>query len=146
MITVLLADDYDNIRKGLGYLLEAIADIKVVDTAVNGIEAVNKARLHRPDVVILDVSMPLMDGIEATKQIRASCPGTRVLTLSIDDNPEYIKNALRAGADGYVLKETIGDELLDAIRSLHRGKRYFSRKIARMIDPYIEEDNGTRSG
>ena len=146
MITVLLADDYDNIRKGLGYLLEATGDIKVVNTAANGIEAVSKARLHQPDVVILDVSMPLMDGIEATKQIRASCPGTRVLTLSIDDNPEYIKNALQAGADGYVLKETIGDEILEAIRALHRGERYFSRKIAGMIDPYVEEDNGTRSG
>lgn len=143
MITVLLVDDHTYIRKGLRYLLEATADIEVIATAANGIEAVAKARLHQPDVVVIDISMPLMDGIEATKEISASCAGTRVLTLSIYSNQEYMKSALEAGAAGYVLKDAIGDELLEAIRSLHRGKRYFSRKVAGMTDPYMDEDNNS---
>ena len=141
MIAVLLVDDHSYIRKGLRYLLDTTPDIRVVDTAANGIEAVAKARSRQPDIVIIDISMPLMDGIEATRQIVRSCPVTRVLALSIYANREYMKNAVQAGAAGYVLKEAIGDELLEAIRALSRGKRYFSRKIAGLIDSDIEEDN-----
>ena len=130
MITVLLVDDHSYIRKGIRYLLEATPGMEVVATASNGIEAVARARLLQPDIVIIGLSMPLMNGIEATKQICASCPQTRVLTLSIYDNPEYVQSAVQAGARGYVLKDKIPDELLVAIRSLHQGKRFFSRQIA----------------
>ena len=86
-------------------------------------------------MVVIDISMPFMDGIEATKQIKNSCPSTRVLALSIYDNQAYIEGALQAGAHGYVLKDAIATELLDAIRSLHEGKRYFSQKIVSVIYP-----------
>lgn len=141
MITVLLVDDHAYIRKGIRYLLEATKDIVVVATAANGVEAVAKARSHQPDVVIIDISMPFMNGIEATKQIRACCRLTHILTLSIFPDKEYVQSALEAGAQGYVLKDKIGEELIDAIHSLSRGKRFFSRKIAEMIHPYIKEDN-----
>jgi DNA-binding NarL/FixJ family response regulator len=138
MISILLVDDHTYIRKGIRYLMEATADMKVVATASNGIEGVAKARLYQPDVVIIDISMPFMDGIEAIRQIRGLCPHTRVLTLSIYDNPAYIEGALQAGAQGYVLKDVIGNELLEAIRALHNGKRYFSRRVASHIYPSIE--------
>lgn len=146
MITVLLVDDHSYIRKGIRYLLETTPDMEVVATASNGIEAVARARLLQPDIVILDLSMPLMNGIEATKQICASCPRTRVLALSIYDSPEYVQSAVQAGARGYVLKDKIPEELLTAIRSLYIGKRFFSRKIAAVIDPNIEEDNDSWAG
>jgi DNA-binding NarL/FixJ family response regulator len=141
MITVLLVDDHAYIRKGIRYLLEATHDLAVVETAANGVEAVAKARQHQPDVVILDISMPFMNGIEATKQICACCPGTQVLTLSIFPDEEYVRNALEAGARGYVLKEQIGDELVEAIRSIHSGGQFFSHKIAEILYPHKQEDS-----
>ena len=141
MIRVLLVDDHAYIREGICNLIAATTDIEVVDTASNGIEAVSKARLQQPDVVIMDISMPLMDGIEATRQIKDCCPQTHVLTLSIYDNPAYIEGAMQAGAQGYVLKDVIGNELLEAIRSLHNGKRYFSRNVASNIYRYIGGKN-----
>lgn len=142
MITILLVDDHSYIRKGIRYLLEALGDMEVVATATNGIEAVAKARLHQPHIVIIDISMPLMNGIEATRQIRENCPATRVLTLSIYDEPSYIKNAVQAGATGYVLKEGLPDELLEAIQSLYNGRPYFSRRIASLAEPpYIEAND-----
>jgi DNA-binding NarL/FixJ family response regulator len=146
MITVLLVDDHAYIRKGIRYLLEPTPDIEVVATASNGIEAVTKARLHQPHLAIIDISMPLMNGIELTKQIRESCPHTRVLILSIHADLDYVEDSLLAGAAGYVLKEAIGNELLEAIRALHNGKRYFSRNIARMIDPYRGDDGNSWAG
>ena len=94
-------------------------------------------------MVVIDISMPFMDGIEATKQIKNSCPSTRVLALSIYDNQAYIEGALQAGAHGYVLKDAIATELLDAIRSLHEGKRYFSQKIVSIMYPSRKNDNDT---
>jgi len=142
MITILLVDDHSYIRKGIRYLLESLGDVVVVATATNGIEAVAKARLHQPDVVVIDISMPLMNGIEATRQIRENCPGTRVLILSIYQDPFYVKNAVQAGATGYILKDGLPNELLEAIQSLYNGRPYFSRKIAALVEPpYIEDDD-----
>lgn len=143
MTSVLLVDDHTYIRNGICYLIEGTTDIEVVATASNGIEAVAKARLYQPHVVVIDISMPFMDGIEATKQIKNSCPSTRVLALSIYDNQAYIEGALQAGAHGYVLKDAIATELLDAIRSLHEGKRYFSQKIVSIMYPSRKNDNDT---
>ena len=137
MITILIVDDHTYIRKGIAELLEATGEMEVVATAANGIEGVAKARLHQPHVAIVDISMPFMGGIETTRQIHASCPQTRVLALSIYDHQEYIQDALQAGASGYVLKDAIPNEILDAIRSLHNGQRYFSRKISDNIIPHI---------
>ena len=142
MITILLVDDHSYIRKGIRYLLESLGDVEVVATATNGIEAVAKARFHQPDVVVIDISMPLMNGIEATRQIRENCPGTRVLILSIYQDPFYVKNAVQAGATGYILKDGLPNELLEAIQSLYSGRPYFSRKIASLFEPpYIEDDD-----
>jgi two-component system nitrate/nitrite response regulator NarL len=140
MISVLLVDDHTYIRMGIQQLLEAVPDMEVVDIASNGIEAVAKAQTHQPDVVVIDISMPLMDGMEATRQIVACCPLARVLALSLYNHPEYVRGALEAGATGYVVKDAIGDELVEAIRTLHSGKRYFSPKVVGTIPPFVTEE------
>ena len=137
MITVLLVDDNGFIRKSLRSLLEKEDDIKLVATATNGIEAVEKASSYRPDVAVMDISMPLMDGIEATEHIRQCCRLTRVIMLSAYDDPEYVQRALEVGAKGYVLKDAAGDELLEAIRIIQRGGHYFSEKIAEIAKKYF---------
>lgn len=129
MITVLLADDHDIVRNVLRTLLERAGDIKVVALASNGQEAVAQAVVHCPNVAVLDVSMPVMDGIEAAKQIRAQCPKTKVLMLSMFDSSEHVRNCIKAGALGYVLKEMAAIDLVVAIHSLFQGKHFFSEKI-----------------
>ena len=142
MISVLLVDDHVYFRKSLRYMLEATEDIQVIAIASNGIEAIAQARKHCPDVTVMDISMPLMDGIEATRQIREFCRFTRVMMLSILDNPEYVQRAVEVGAVGFVLKETIGRDLLVAIRALAKGKRYFSQKIASIAEVYFSGEGG----
>jgi DNA-binding NarL/FixJ family response regulator len=140
MITVLLVDDHVSVRKGLRYMLEATSDIQVVATAANGMEAVAKAREHCVDVAVMDISMPIMDGIEATRQIKQFCRHTRVMMLSILDNPEYIQRSLDVGAAGFVLKDMVGHDLLAAVRALSFGKRYFSHKIAAFAEEYLKRN------
>lgn len=129
MIKVLLADDHGVIRDALCYLLEAQGDIKVIATAADGQEAWEKAVLYCPDVAVVDISMPRMDGIEATRLICSQCPKTQVLMLTIYNSQEHLMHALRAGASGYVLKDAAGQELVIAIRTLAKGGRYFSPNI-----------------
>ena len=131
MITVLLADDHIMVRDGLRYILEAAGDIQIVALASNGKEAVAHALKDCPNIAVIDISMPVMDGIEATKQIRKICPHTRIVTLSMYHTGEYVQRALNAGASGYVLKDGAGNELVEAVRSLHAGKRYFSPQVAK---------------
>ena len=133
MITVLLADDHMVLLDGLRYLLEAQKDIMIVGTASNGQEAVDRAILYCPDVVIMDISMPIMNGIEATKHICKMCENTKVAILSMHHTTEYMQRALEAGAVGYLLKDSAGIELVTAIRELHSGKRYLSRQVARSL-------------
>lgn len=133
MITVLLADDHRMVRDGLRYLLEAPGDIQIAATAANGKEAVERALATSPDVAVIDVSMPVMDGIEATRFISEYCPQTQVVMLSMYDTPEYVQRALQAGAVGYVLKDEAGSELVQAVRTLHKGENYFSPRIAEIV-------------
>ena len=133
MITVLLADDHRMVRDGLRYLLEAPGDIQITALASNGREAVERAIALCPDVAVIDVSMPVMDGIEATLYICENCPNTHVVMLSMYDTPEYVHRALRAGAAGYVLKDEAGSELVEAVRTLYRGDNYFSPRIAEIV-------------
>ncbi len=129
MITVLLADDHGIVRDALRYLLEAQGDIQVIALAADGQEAVEKASRVCPDVAVMDISMPRMDGIEATRFLCEHCPNTRVVMLTIYNTTEHIQHALRAGAKGFVLKEAAGQELVAAVRALYKGERYFSSTI-----------------
>ena len=129
MITVLLADDHGIVRDALRYLLEAQGDIQIIATAADGQEAVELATSNCPDVAVMDISMPRMDGIEATRQICGLCPHTHVVMLTIYNSAEHIQHALQAGASGYVLKEAAGQELVAAIRALPTGGNSFRQRI-----------------
>lgn len=130
MITVILADDHAILRDGLRFLLEAAGDIKIISMAANGQEAIDQAREHCPDVIVMDISMPVMSGIEATKHICKICEHTKVAILSMHHTTEYVQRALEAGAVGYLLKDSAGAELVAAIRALNAGKRYISKSVA----------------
>jgi len=134
MISVLLADDHTVVREGLRFILEAPGDIQIAASVSNGKEAVEQAFQNCPDVAVIDISMPVMDGIEATRYICEHCPNTRIVMLSMYDSPEYIQRALKAGALGYVLKDAAGNELVEAVRALNQGKRYFSPRIAEIVN------------
>ena len=139
-ITVFLADDHSIVRDGLRFLLEAEGDIRVIGGAANGREAVQSVRRLKPDVVIMDLAMPELNGTEATLQIHEVCPATQVLILSMHSTTEHIFRALQAGAQGYLLKESAGPEVVTAVRTVHAGRRYLSQKIAEtVIDDYIRE-------
>jgi DNA-binding NarL/FixJ family response regulator len=140
MITVILADDHPVVRDGLCYLLNAQPDIKVVGTADNGHEAVQLATKLIPDVAVMDIAMPLLNGIEATEEICRTLPKTRVMILSIHFTSVHIQRALQAGAMGYLLKESAGEEVVEAIRTVYEGRRYLSRKIAEtVVDDYVRQ-------
>jgi DNA-binding NarL/FixJ family response regulator len=136
MIKVLLAEDHAVVRDALCYLLEAQGDIQITATAADGREAVEKAMQQCPDVAVMDISMPRMDGIEATREICAFCPKTRVVMLTIYHTPEHIRRALQAGATGYVLKDAAGQELVAAVRTLYEGGRYFSSNTSNSGENY----------
>ena len=142
MITVHLVDDHTVIRQILQYIIEKTDDIQVVATASNGIEALAQVSSGCPDIIVMDISMPQMGGIEATRQILVLCQLTRILMISAYENSDYIRNALEVGANGYVLKDTIGEDLLDGIRTLSVGKHYFSQKIAEIAEKVLLERKG----
>ncbi len=137
-IKVFLADDHAVVRDGLRFMLEAQTDITVVGDAANGRQAVTQVQKLKPDVVIMDIAMPELNGIEATMEIHQACPSTQVVILSVYSTPEHISRALQAGARGYVLKESAGKEVVSAVRAVHVGRRYLSRKITEtMIEDYV---------
>ena len=147
MITVILADDHTVLRDGLRFLLEAAGDIQIISMAANGQEAVDQATLHCPDVIVMDISMPIMSGIEATKRICKVCENTKVAILSMHHTTEYIQRALEAGAVGYLLKDSAGAELVAAIRALNDGKRYLSQKVSGAItDEMWQHKRSDRNG
>jgi RNA polymerase sigma factor (sigma-70 family) len=132
-IRVLLADDHAVVCDGLRMLLEAEGGVHVVGVAADGLDAVRQAVKLRPDVVVMDISMPLLNGVEATRQIREACSETQVVILSIHSSAEHIQRALQAGALGYLLKESAGAEVALAVCEVHAGRRYLSRKINEII-------------
>jgi DNA-binding NarL/FixJ family response regulator len=123
-ITVLLADDHSLVRRGFRRILEDDEALKVVGEASNGVEAIRMAYELKPKVVVMDLSMPDLDGVQATKEIVKHLPGTQVLVLSMHADDNYVRNALDAGAMGYLLKSAIDVDLVGAIRSVSEGKRY----------------------
>jgi DNA-binding NarL/FixJ family response regulator len=140
MIRIVLADDHAVVRDGLRVLLQAQPDIEVVGDAANGREAMRLTQQLHPDVVVMDIAMPELNGIEATLQIHDVAPATQVLILSMHSTTEHIFRALQAGARGYLLKDSAGAEVVDAVRVVNAGRRYLSPKIAStVIDDYISE-------
>ena len=128
-VGILLVDDHAIVRDGLRMLLEQHGDLKVVGAAADGREALNEARRLRPDIVIMDISMPGMNGIEAAQAICEALPATKVLILSQQASPVHAHRALQAGARGYVLKQAAATELVTAVRALQGGRRYLSAEI-----------------
>jgi len=146
-IAVFIADDHAVVRDGLRLLIESQSDMKVVSEASNGREAARQVLRTSPDVVIMDLAMPELNGVEATRQIRQNCPATKVIILSMHSSSEHIFQALKAGAHGYLLKESAGMEVISAIRVVHSGKRYLSEKIGdQMIDEYIHNREIVETG
>lgn len=149
-IRVLLVDDQELIRYGLRMVLDAQPDIEVVAEAADGAEAVNTARRLLPDVVLMDVRMPGMDGIEATKQLSATLPDVRVLVLTTYDRDEFAFGALQAGAAGFLLKNTRPDELVAAVRTVRTGDAVVSPRVtAKLIElaaPHLPGPAGREAG
>lgn len=144
MMRVMLADDHAVVRDGLRVLLEAQPGIEVVCSVGNGREAVREAQRLQPDVAVMDIAMPDLNGIEATLQMQDTCPSTRVLILSMHSTTEHIFRALRAGARGYLLKDSAGLEVVEAVRAVLAGQRYLGQKIAAtVIDDYTAERHRT---
>ncbi len=129
-IRILLADDHQMVRQGFRLILEALDDLEVIGEAGNGREAVEMAARLRPDVVVMDVTMPELNGIEATRRIRQAEPLTRVLALSVHRDGVYVREIIRAGAEGYILKESADTELIAAVRAVAQGNSYLSPEVA----------------
>jgi DNA-binding NarL/FixJ family response regulator len=140
VIRVAVADDQALVRGGFTVLLKSADDIEVVGEASNGREAIDLVALERPDVVLMDIRMPEMDGLEATRQITASNAETRVLILTTFDLDEYVFGALRAGASGFLLKDTNPDDLLAAVRVVAEGEALLAPRITRrLIEQFVEQ-------
>lgn len=132
-IRILLADDHNLLRDGLRLLLERQPDFEVVAEASDGREALRMAEEHRPDVAVMDIAMPLLNGIEAARQIVETCSPTNVIMLSMHHDESYIVRALNAGARGYLLKDSLKADLIAAVKSVSQGHSYFSVKIRAML-------------
>lgn len=138
-IRVLLAEDHTIVRKGIRSLLDEEPRIEVVGEAENGREAVDQAKTLEPDIVVMDHTMPLLNGLEATRQIRKSLPETRILILTMHTNEEYVFQFLQAGAAGYLVKQTAPDDLVSAIHAIYGGESFLSPAISRVvIDQYVQ--------
>jgi DNA-binding NarL/FixJ family response regulator len=138
-ISVFIADDHAIVRDGLRALLEANSDISVVGDAPDGQQAVSQVQNLHPDVVIMDISMPELNGINATQQILEASPAARVIILSMLGTPEHVYRALQAGARGYLLKESAGREVMEAVLAVYAGETYLSQSIQNtLISDYIQ--------
>jgi DNA-binding NarL/FixJ family response regulator len=130
VISVLICDDQDVIREGLQAMLKSAPDIRVVGTAADGMEAIEKAAALRPDVVLMDLKMPVMSGVQATRRLHDDHPNLRVLVLTTYDADEWVFDAIRAGASGYLLKDTPAEQIIDAIRGTATGKAHLDPSVA----------------
>jgi DNA-binding NarL/FixJ family response regulator len=139
-IRILLADDHAVVRDGLRALLERQSDMAVVAEAADGRECVQMAESHLPDVVLMDVAMPEMNGIEAARRIIAASPKTGVVMLSMHRDESYVLRSLKAGAKGYLLKDSPREDVLSAVRAASEGRSFLSRKVSRMLqEDYVRQ-------
>ena len=139
-IRILLADDHTVVRKGLRLLLESQPDFEVIADAADGRETVALAEQHAPDVVVMDVAMPGLNGIEAARQINAKLPRTSIVFLSMHSDESYVLKALKSGARAYLLKDSAEYDLINAVRAVNEGKAFFSPAISRMlVEDYMRQ-------
>ena len=137
-LTIFIADDHDVVRSGLASLLAAQADMHVIGTASDGQQAVREILTLAPEVVVMDISMPKMNGIEAVLELRARQSQTKVIMLSMHSSVEHVFRALEAGANGYVLKDAAAKEIVDAVRTVRAGRRYLSPKVAESMADVVQ--------
>lgn len=139
-IRILLADDHTVMRRGLRLLLESQPEFSVVAEAADGRQAVEQAEATQPDVAVLDIAMPNLSGIEAAQRISATLPHTAIVILSMHSDEGYVLRALKAGAKGYLLKDSAEGDLIEAIKAVHEGRAFFSSEITRMlVADYVQE-------
>ena len=143
-IRILLADDHEVVRDGLRAVLERQSDFRVVGVAADGRETVQMAQEHEPDVNLMDINMPNMTGVEATRQIKASTPDMKILTLSVHSRSPLIAQMINAGASGYVPKSCAAKELVEAIRTVMRNHTYISPKVMDSVVDYLQGDPAQR--
>ena len=129
--SLLLVDDHAVFRQGLATILRNEPDLQVVAEASDGQIAIEMVREHRPDLVLMDISMPNLDGVAATRQIIAEFPGTKIVALSVHSGKRFVRDMLQAGAAGYILKESVPEEMIDGIRTVLGGKCLFERRYFR---------------
>jgi DNA-binding NarL/FixJ family response regulator len=145
LITILLADDHDVVKRGMKMLLEDEEGIQIIGEASDGLDAIEKVKLLMPNVVILDLTMPKMNGIEAAKIISDEYPEVKILIFSMHHNKEYIVKSVENGANGYLLKDTSKEELLRAIKVVSEGRKYFPPEISEVIiDELLAKTSGTQ--
>jgi DNA-binding NarL/FixJ family response regulator len=148
-IRVLIADDHTLVRESLVNVLDASGECKVVAQAADGLAAVEKALLVRPDVAIIDISMPGLNGVEVVRRLHAELPATRTLVLTMHEDEEYVLHVVRAGGSGYLLKDSPISELIGAVKQLHAGKAHFGAAAARVLAQQVhkpESDSGDPYG
>jgi two-component system response regulator NreC len=145
-IRVMIADDHAILRAGLKMLVNAQADMEVVSEAPDGEKAVQAARETSPDVALLDLTMPRVGGMKALEQMARDCRETRVLVLTMHDDPAYLRSALAAGASGYLLKRAVDEELIAAIRAVHRGGVYVDPRLANVLVQDVLAKSSTKTG
>jgi DNA-binding NarL/FixJ family response regulator len=137
-VRVLIADDHSLVREGISAFLRFTEDIEVVAEASDGLEAIEKMKKFRPDIVLLDIAMPRLGGLEATLEMKKIDPGVKILVLTQYDDKEYISRFLKAGVSGYLLKRAVGNELISAIRAIQRGETYLFPAIAtKVVDGFL---------
>lgn len=145
-IRVLLADDHSLMRDGIAALLNGVPGFEIVGEARDGLEAIHMISTHRPNMILMDIGMTPMNGLDATARISKEYPDVRVVILSMHSNEEYVLKALRAGAAGYLLKDTKKQELIDALNAIAEGKTFLSKQVSRhVIDDYVRSVESERT-